>query len=200
MKKELDYIQVEEALGGNQDWFLDPFMKGGGCAAVTACDLCIYFARQKGLNELYPFDAKNPAKKEYIQFSKQMKPYLHPRRQGIDTLDIYLEGIRAYWKNVNCCSLTAEGFPGTADFDMAREAVKGQIDQDLPIPFLTLHHKNPKLKDYVWHWYNLAGYEETLEGFFVKAVTYGEAEWLDLSELWDTGFERKGGMILLAVV
>ena len=34
MKKELDYIQVEEALGGNQDWFTAPFMKGGGCAAV----------------------------------------------------------------------------------------------------------------------------------------------------------------------
>ena len=28
-------------------------------------------------------------------------------------------------------------------------------------------------------------------------MTYGEFEWLDLRELWDTGFERRGGMILL---
>lgn len=197
MKKELDYIHVDDALGGNQDWFLDPFMKGGGCAAVTACDLCIYFAGQRGLEELYPYNAKHPNKEDYIQFSKIMKPYLRPRWSGIDTLDIYLEGIRSYWKDVDCKALAAEGFPGMETFDRARAEVKRQIDLGFPIPFLTLHHKNPRLKDYVWHWFNLAGYEEFQEEFFVKAVTYGEAEWLNLKELWDTGFERKGGMILL---
>ena len=30
----------------------------------------------------------------------------------------------------------------------------------------------------------------------VKAVTYGNYEWLDLKELWDTGYEKKGGLIL----
>lgn len=198
MKKELDYIHVDDALGGNQDWFLDPFMKGGGCAAVTACDLCIYFAGQRGIEELYPYNAKHPDKEDYIQFSKIMKPYLRPRWSGIDTLDIYLEGIRSYWKDVDCKALAAEGFPGTETFDRARAEVKRQIDLGFPIPFLTLHHKNPRFKDYVWHWFNLAGYEEFQEEFFVKAVTYGEAEWLNLRELWDTGFERKGGMILLA--
>lgn len=200
MKKELDYIRVDEAIGGNQDWFLDPFMKGGGCAAVTACDLSIYFAKQKGMKELYPYDAEHPNKEDYIQFSKIMKPYLRPRWTGIDTLDIYLDGIRSYWKDVDCKGLMAEGFPGTETFDKARTAVKRQIDSGFPIPFLTLHHKNPRLKDYVWHWFILAGYEEYEEEFFVKAVTYGEVEWLNLRELWDTGFERKGGMVLLSIV
>lgn len=199
MKKELNYIRVDEALGGNQDWFLDPFMKGGGCAAVTACDLCIYFAQQRGIKELYPYDAKNPDKENYIRFSKQMKPYLRPRWQGIDTLDIYLEGIRAYWRDVECKALTAEGLSGMASFDIAKEAVRRQIDKEIPIPFLLLHHKEPRLKDYVWHWFNLAGYEEFEEEFFVKAVIYGEMEWLNLRELWDTGFEKKGGMILLGL-
>ena len=90
MKKELDYIRVDEALGGNQDWFLDPFMKGGGCAAVTACDLCIYFARHRGLRELYPYDAGRLGKEDYIRYSKQMKPYQRPRCQGIDTVENYL--------------------------------------------------------------------------------------------------------------
>ena len=197
MKKDMDYIRVDDAIGGNQDWFLDPFMKGGGCAAVTACDLCIYFARQSGLGELYPFDQERPCKEDYIQFSKQMKPYLRPRWKGIDTLDIYLEGIHAYWKDVGCEALEAAGFSGTEPFEEARRMVRQQIDLEMLVPFLTLHHKNPKLKDYVWHWYNLAGYKEAGEEFFVKAVTYGEFEWLDLRELWDTGFERRGGMILL---
>ena len=29
-----------------------------------------------------------------------------------------------------------------------------------------------------------------------KAVTYGEWQWLDMDELWETGFEKKGGLIL----
>lgn len=198
MKKELNYIHVDEAIGGNQDWFLDPFMKGGGCAAVTACDLCIYCAKQWGIKELYPYDVKHPNKEDYIRFSKIMKPYLRPRWTGIDTLDIYLEGIRSYWRDVDCKMLAAEGLLGTETFARARMAVKGQIDAGFPIPFLTLHHKNPKLKDYVWHWFVLAGYEEYEEEFFVKAVTYGELEWLDFKELWDTGFTKKGGMIVLA--
>ncbi|MEH2956493.1 hypothetical protein [Candidatus Merdisoma sp. JLR.KK006] len=199
MKKELDYIRVDEALGGNQDWFLDPFMKGGGCAAVTACDLCIYFARHRGLRELYPYDAGRLGKEDYIRFSKQMKPYLRPRWQGIDTLDIYLEGIQAYWKDVDCKALSAKGLSGTEPFEMAKEAVCGQIDKGIPVPFLLLRHKEPRFKDYVWHWFNLAGYEEFEEEFFVKAVTYGEMEWLNLRKLWDTGFERRGGMILLQI-
>ena len=199
MKKELDYIRVDEALGGNQDWFLDPFMKGGGCAAVTACDLCIYFARHRGLRELYPYDAGRLGKEDYIRFSKQMKPYLRPRWQGIDTLDIYLEGIQAYWKDVDCKALSAKGLSGTEPFEMAKEAVCGQIDKGILVPFLLLHHKEPRFKDYVWHWFNLAGYEEFEEEFFVKAVTYGEMEWLNLRKLWDTGFERRGGMILLQI-
>ena len=31
----------------------------------------------------------------------------------------------------------------------------------------------------------------------VKVVTYGSWRWLDLPHLWDTGFEQKGGLILI---
>lgn len=199
MKKELDYICVSESPGGNQDWFLDPFMKGGGCAAVTACDLSIYLADKRGMTELYPYDAKRPVKEDYIQFSRQMKPYLRPRWQGIDTLDIYLGGIRSYWKDVGCEKLTAEGFSGTGTVEEAERLVREEIDSGIPIPFLLLHHKSPAMKEYVWHWFNLTGYEAFEGEFFVEAVTYGEFEWLNFKELWDTGFEKKGGMILTSL-
>ena len=45
MRKELEHFYIGEALGGSQDWFMDPFMKLGGCGAVTACDICIWLAR-----------------------------------------------------------------------------------------------------------------------------------------------------------
>ena len=52
------------------------------------------------------------------------------------------------------------------------------------------------LKDYVWHWFLLTGYEEYEDVMMVKAVTYGSYQWLDFDNLWDTGYTNKGGMIL----
>ena len=56
MQKELDYFMIEHSYGGNQEWFLDPMMKIGGCAAVTACDSSIYFDCYKGTEGLYPYE------------------------------------------------------------------------------------------------------------------------------------------------
>ena len=42
MKKELTYFNIEGEYGGNQNWFYDPMMRLGGCAAIATCDLCIY--------------------------------------------------------------------------------------------------------------------------------------------------------------
>ena len=43
----------------------------------------------------------------------------------------------------------------------------------------------------------LVGYEEFENEFYVKIATYGEFHWLSFHELWETGFSRKGGMILI---
>lgn len=43
----------------------------------------------------------------------------------------------------------------------------------------------------------LTGYEEKEGKFLVKAVTYGKSEWLDFEELWNSGHDEKGGMVLL---
>ena len=56
--------------------------KKGGCGAVTACDCCIYFAREFGYENLYPYDSQNLTKESFIAFSKIMKPYLSPRMRG----------------------------------------------------------------------------------------------------------------------
>ena len=108
MKKELDYFQIDNALGWNQDWFQDWSMYDGGCAAVTACDLCIYLSRQKRIRQLYPYEAFNLSKKDYLAFSGRMKHYLHPSWQGIDTLERYLSGLTAYWHDTGADGLKAE--------------------------------------------------------------------------------------------
>ncbi|MBQ7570227.1 MAG: hypothetical protein IJT22_04780, partial [Synergistaceae bacterium] len=88
-----------------------------------------------------------------------------------------------------------EGLAGSASFDFALEAVKSQIDLNLPIPYLMLNHADNKFEDFEWHWFMLAGYDELDDNILVKAVTYGEAAWLDFKALWNTGCERRGGLI-----
>lgn len=196
MKKELAYFQIEGAYGGNQDWFYDPMMHLGGCAAVTACDICIYLARL-GRRELYPFDAEDLSRRDYIRFSRIMKPYLRPRMSGIDRLEIYTEGFGSYLNDAKAEGLCFEEFPGFRPEADAMEAVRLQIDSNLPAAFLLLRHQAQAFSDYVWHWFLLTGYDWQEESFLVKAVTYGEYQWLDFRRLWDTGFDEKGGMVLI---
>lgn len=196
MQKELDYFTIERSYGGNQDWFWDPMMKIGGCAALTACDSCIYLDCYKGMKGLCPFEKTAITKKDYQRFGMKMKPYLRPRRNGVDALDIYIDGFGRYLSDQGCSQVKMEAFPGTEKASWAKEALIAQIDSGLPLPCLVLKHKNPLFKDYVWHWFLLTGYDTAGESCMVKAVTYGEWQWLDMDELWDTGFEKKGGLIL----
>ena len=198
MRKELEYFRIENALGWNQEWFQDWSMYDGGCAAVTACDICIYLSLRKGIGKLYPYRTDRFTRQDYIRFSQIMKPYLHPCWQGIDTLERYISGFSEYCKNIDY-TLKAEGFPGTRSVNRAAETIRQQIDKGIPVPYLLLYHKNPSFKDFEWHWFNLAGYGEYGGEFYVRAITYGLEYWLNFDELWDTGRSRKGGMVLLSV-
>ena len=224
MKKELEYFEIGGSYGGNQDWFFDFMMRIGGCGAVTACDCCIYFARYMDKQYLYPFDANHVTKRDYLRFSKLMKPYLRPRKGGINTLQLYIDGFSAYLQHRKEENLLLLPLSGESSYEEAACGVIKQIDQGFPVPCLTLHHSDPEMSDYVWHWFLLTGYEKkevsengiggrnpqsdggkepnlrtaATEGMKVKAVTYGEYHWLSLQKLWDTGYEEKGGLILFS--
>lgn len=195
-KKELEYFMVEDAYGWNQDWFPELMMREGGCGAVTACESCIYFAKYKGREYLYPYNTEEIKKEDYINFAAVMKPYLRPRIRGISRLDLFIEGLEKYFRDHGEQELKMRPFHGCHSLKDAETAIASQIDRGAPVPYLLLKHKNPKLDDYVWHWFMLTGYEKTDAAFLVKAVTYGECAWLSLSELWDTGYRKKGGLIL----
>ena len=195
MKKELQYFKIEEAWGGSQEWFSDRMMRLGGCAAVTACDSCIFFDLYRG-TDLYPFDRQKITKTEYMQFGMKMKPYLRPRWSGIDTLDIYMEGYGQFLADQGCRDIQMEPLSGEEPVEIAEKAVIGQIDRGFPVPCLTLRHRNPDYDMFEWHWFLLVGYEKQADKCMVKIVTYGKYFWVDLKGLWDTGHRRKGGLVL----
>ena len=195
MKKELNYFKVENDYGFNQDEFSNLIMKMGGCAAVTACDSLIYFKKYKGLESLYPYDTDVISKKDYVNFSNIIKPYLRPRLNGIDKLEIYIDGLNDYLNDIDETRIKLSSLSCDESIDTAKKFITEQIDNGYPIPCLILKHKDPSMKDFVWHWFLITGYEISDSTTKVKVVTYGKYQWLDLGILWNTGYPRKGGLI-----
>lgn len=205
MKKEIRYFTIGNSYGGNQDWFTNIVMRMGGCAAATACDSCIYFAKEKGLSSLYPLGETDRLDPEaYRALGQKMKPYISPRIWGVKKLSWYIEGMEKYiedhQKQTDGKRLTLEGFSGNHAYEEAVQTVKSQLGQEIPIPYLMLQHKDKeRFRDFIWHWFLITGYEETPEGLYLLAATYGRKHKLPFWRLWDTGSEEKGGMILYSL-
>ena len=195
MKKELPHFLIGSSYGGNQEWFKEFSMRVGGCAAETACDICIYLDLYKE-TALYPYDIKDLTKSDYVRFGSVMKPFLHPRMSGIDKLSIFTEGFENYVKSAGG-KIKLTSVEGNESFENAKNALINQLDKGLPVAYLNLMHKDEAFKDYKWHWFLINGYEITDEGIKVKAVTYSAFEWLDFQKLWNTGYSNRGGMVLI---
>ena len=201
IKKELPHFYIGSSLGGQQEWYsrlTDFGMHVGGCAAITACDCAIYFEKYFGLRGLYPFDLENISREDYLRFGKIMEPYLYPRWSGVDKLEIYLDGFGRFLRDRGV-DVKLSGWPGENNFYDTQELICRQIDAGYPLPCLTLNHQERALQDYVWHWFILNGYEIRGEKFFVKAVSYGIGRWINFATLWNTGYSRKGGLILFEI-
>ena len=195
--KELDYFWVGEEYGGRQSLLPDMIMRFAGCAAVTACDSLIYMTLYKNLKNLCPFSTDQLRGRDYVAFFKTVKPYLRPRLMGINRLEIFVAAFKKFLKEHGTFFLDVLPWSGDHDEQDTVNTIKQQIDRGFLIPYLLLHHKNPNFENYEWHWFLLTGYDEKPDGrFLVKAVTYGAYEWLDFAKLWNTGYDRKGGLIL----
>ena len=199
MRRELDYFTIGNSYGGNQRWMRSVKMCVGGCGAITACDVSILFSRIFGITAACPQEAAVPTREAYVAFAHRMENYLWPRRMGIDRIEIFMEGYAKYLEDAGVTGIGISGIHGDRPYEEAREAVRRQIDAGIPVPMLLLRHRDRRFRNYNWHWFPLIGYEETEDAFRVKLATYSISEWLDLAALWDTGHDRRGGLVLLDV-
>ena len=134
MKRELEYFEIDGAFGGNQEWFTNVVMNIGGCGAATACDCCIYFAKSRGLLNLYPFRVDRLNKEDYKKFSQIMKPYIRPRVGGVKKLAWFIEGFQKYVEDTGeHVKIEMEEFSGERSEKEAEELISVQIDRGIPI-------------------------------------------------------------------
>lgn len=195
LRKELPYFTIQGAQGSSQDWFTDPWMHLGGCAAITACDSSLYFDLYRG-TRLSSMDKTHLTRQKFVRFGMEMKPYLRPRFSGIDRLDIYVEGYGRFLASRGCTSISMDTLPGECGVQEAWSVLMKQINAGMPVPCLILHHAAPAFKNYEWHWFLLTGWALEKDRPMVRAVTYGRERWLDFAGLWNTGHDRRGGLIL----
>ena len=201
MRKELEHFYIGSSYGGNQDWFRTFMMRIGGCGAETACDSSLYFAIHRDIENIYPFDKNDLTKADYVKFAHMMEKYLWPRMSGINRVDIFIEGYAVYLKDRGIRNIEMEELSGSEPYEKAAAAMIRQIDNGYPVPLLILNHRDRSLKDYVWHWFLINGYDrpDGTEDIRVKAVTYSGYQWLDLRKLWDTGYMNRGGAVLYRI-
>jgi|SRR3712207_1147741 len=195
-KKELNYFNIGSSFGGNQDWLKDPWMHLGGCGALAACDSILQMEYSGIKKNLSNYDVNKISVEEYIDFAMEMKPYLRPRFMGINKLSIFVDGFKEYMKDKKLKDINLEAYEGTNKYLEAVEVLKNQLDKNFPVPFLMLRNKNNNVNDLVWHWFMLVGYAEYDGQFMVKMATYGSYRYINFKELWNTGYKKKGGMIL----
>lgn len=200
-RKTLEHFYIDDSYGGNQDWFRSFMMRLGGCAAETACDSSLFFALHRDIEGIYPFDKNNLSKDAYVDFAHRMEKYLWPRMSGVNRIDIFIEGYGNYLRDCGVERIGMRAFPGSEPYEKAAEALMRQIDAGYPVPTLVLNHKDKSMKDYVWHWFLINGYEKQNESddLLIRTVTYSEYQWISLKRLWDTGHDMKGGFVLYDV-
>lgn len=199
MEKELDFYYIDNKFyGGNQEWADHYMMRLGGCSTVCACDVCIYLAKKfPTLKNLYPYDPFFVSKNDFMQFFKIMYKYVYPGIMGLASLVKFEKKLHNYLITTDT-STHLTSFAGTNSVNEAKLWIKKKINQNLPIMYLNLSHKDPELKDFDWHWFTVTGYNEIDTNFFIKTATYGEMYILNLAQLWDSGYEQKGGLVCLA--
>ena len=197
--KKIDYFNIEGTPGGNQEWFSDFWMHLGGCGALAACDLCICLALNHGMTSCLPFPSGDLSRKNYEVFGMIMEPYIKPRMGGVTELSFFTEGCGAYLER-HGFDVTFSTISGEEDYDKAVSFVKDHMENNLPIAYLNLSHKDKEFKDLWWHWFSVTGYRETKEGMKLIFHTYGEENEVDFRRLWNTEMTPKGGMVAVSEI
>ena len=159
----LDYpkVYIEDKLvghGGNQDWFLDSWARKAVCASVSATDIFLYYTKKD-----HTFN-----KDMYLDHMNEMFKLMEPQKRGFPYVYLYA---RRLSKLLDNCKYYILRKPNV---EIAMKVVKESIDSANPLGLLILTHRRRQIRDDLWHWVTIVGYEETGEGLDIVFLDCGE--------------------------
>lgn len=159
----LDYPKVYKknkcvSHGGNQEWFLDSWARKAGCASVSATDIFLYYTKKEHkINENVYLD-------HMIEMFKLMKP----KERGFPYAYLYA---RRLSRLLNNCKYIIFRRPSV---NVASKIVKESINSNNPLGLLILTHRRREIRDDLWHWVTIVGYEESKKGIDIIFLDCGE--------------------------
>lgn len=159
----LDYPKIYEdkkliGFGGNQDWFVDVWARKAGCASVSATDIFIYYTKHE----------REFAKTMYLDYMNEMFKLMEPGKRGFPYVYIYA---RRLSRLLNNCKYRIYRRPLVYD---ASKIIIDSINHGHPLGLLILTHRRRKVRDDLWHWVTIVGYEETEKGLDIVFLDCGE--------------------------
>ena len=183
----LDYpkIYVNDQLighGGNQDWFIDPWAQKAGCASVSATDIYIYYNK----------DTRKFDQSVYLEYMTKMFKIMTPGKHGFPY--VYIYG-RRLSKLLDNCSFTIMRRPHVKE---ACNLITASIDQGNPLGLLILKHRRRAVRDDLWHWVTIVGYEPGKKGLDIYFLDCGELKKLPARILFEKSWFNVVKMISFA--
>jgi len=148
------------------------------------------------LRGLYPNDPAHITKKEFLAFMTSIFPFFPPGITGMSNTGRFRRCFLNYadWAGAGV-KLTL--MDGGESAQAAKKFVTSTLDEGYLVLYLLLRHKDPALDDFTWHWFNLTGYETNDDFMTVDFATWGRKHTVDFDNLWNTGANHKGGMVVI---
>ena len=98
----------------------------------------------------------------------EMFKLMEPQKKGFPYVYLYA---RRLSKLLDNCKYYILRKPNV---EIAVKVVKESIDSENPLGLLILTHRRRQIRDDLWHWVTIVGYEETGEGLDIVFLDCGE--------------------------
>lgn len=188
--------------GANQEWYSRFWRRMAGCGPTAAAMQMAYLSRVRpSAAALCPLEQLEC--KSFAVYMDKIWTYVTPGRQGLNRVDRYVSGIRAYLAEKKApfvpefLEIPAPGGarPG---FDVCVDFLRRGLTADCPVAFLNLDNGAVDALD-KWHWVLLVGLRAEGERAEVTVSDAGKLFPIDLRLWYDTARDR-GGFVWLREV
>ncbi len=162
--KNIDQLTVRDPLGGStmggsQLWYRERWPRLSGCGPTAAANIVWYYARTRPeLRSLCNVGGADRA--HFLRLMDEMFTFVTPGMQGVNSANIFMDGITRYGEAHGVCFKTHVMEAGRrANENDVRDFIVRALKNDAPVAFLNL--SNGALENLEsWHWVTIVALNE----------------------------------------